>query len=429
MSSTFACQIGRRLRQLRVEAGLSQASVGRQLGMSRSAVTQVEAGNREVTADELARFASLFQRSPSALLAALGEPIALGTRGDSAAVLADLERILPAASGSELRPGLERLATLCTFMTELEAEVGVDVYGAEVLAHEGASPHTAWEAVHQGFAAADEERRRLDLGSAPIRDVEELLASLRVRLSALPLPDHIDGLFVATRELGAVVVVNEVMSDEERRFQSVHGLAHLIFDRDHGWTACERARRARLSEVRANAFASRFLLPPVGVQRFLHSMGRDTLASTSGGTLDILSDTGARPREEPELKVSGRARRGTWELNRYELAQLSAYFGVTEELAVNGLRNLRHLSAGEREHLEEDGSRSQGLTARRVMRLPRQGGAEGARDAFISRLLALAIEGRRRGVVAVERLRSLVPLLGLEDALARGELLGEAVDA
>ena len=60
--------LNRRLRRLRLAAGMSQSDVGKNIGLPRSAVTQIELGNRDLSADELVRFATAFQRSPTALL-------------------------------------------------------------------------------------------------------------------------------------------------------------------------------------------------------------------------------------------------------------------------------------------------------------------------------------------------------------------------
>lgn len=54
--------MGKRLRSAREYVGLSQDDVAEYLGVSRPAVTNMEAGNRKVSADELARLARLYRR-------------------------------------------------------------------------------------------------------------------------------------------------------------------------------------------------------------------------------------------------------------------------------------------------------------------------------------------------------------------------------
>lgn len=52
--------IAERIREAREAAGLSQGQVARKLDMHRPTITEIEAGRRKVSAEELGRFASLY---------------------------------------------------------------------------------------------------------------------------------------------------------------------------------------------------------------------------------------------------------------------------------------------------------------------------------------------------------------------------------
>lgn len=52
--------IARRLRMAREMAGLTQGQVARKLGLHRPAVSEIEAGRRKVSADELSSMAELY---------------------------------------------------------------------------------------------------------------------------------------------------------------------------------------------------------------------------------------------------------------------------------------------------------------------------------------------------------------------------------
>lgn len=52
-----------RLRQAREQAGLSQGQVARLLNMSRPTISEIEAGNRRLRAEELPMFAKLYDVS------------------------------------------------------------------------------------------------------------------------------------------------------------------------------------------------------------------------------------------------------------------------------------------------------------------------------------------------------------------------------
>ncbi len=60
--------ISRRLREARQLAGLSQGQVAKMMGMHRPTISEIEAGNRRVSADEIARFADIYDVSTGYLL-------------------------------------------------------------------------------------------------------------------------------------------------------------------------------------------------------------------------------------------------------------------------------------------------------------------------------------------------------------------------
>ena len=406
-------ELSRRLRQLRIESGMSQSEVGRQVGLSRSAVTQIESGNRDVTADEVVRFSTFFRHSPVALLSGLRQGTD-GSVGDKDAMLDDILRALPGQGldAAELRSSLDRLFDLSRQLTETESVLGVAVYGPQAFAFRGTSPRTHWEAAHQGYAVAEDERQRLDLGSAPIRDVPETLATLRVRISRLALPESVSCVYLHTPETGPLVVVNRNSSPEERRFWMVHGLAHLLFEPERRWLVCSRDDMSRRHEVRADAFAGRFLMPTRGVERYLHSIGRDTMGSSLGGVLEVFSDRAAVTKDKSRVRVSGRSRRGGREFNAFELSQVAAYFGVTRSLAAHVLGNLRFLSDTARDRLIDMANTGESNRVLGSDSLARDGQE---RVAFVSRLLVLATEARRRGALSDDRIEEIAVLSGLDD--------------
>jgi len=60
--------IAQRIREARQLAGLSQGQVAKLMGMHRPTVSEIEAGNRRVGADEIARFAEIFDVGTAYLL-------------------------------------------------------------------------------------------------------------------------------------------------------------------------------------------------------------------------------------------------------------------------------------------------------------------------------------------------------------------------
>jgi len=71
MSDTEAAKrsvIAERLKEARKIAGLSQGQVAKMLGLHRPSITEMESGNRRVSADELARLADIYDVSTAWLL-------------------------------------------------------------------------------------------------------------------------------------------------------------------------------------------------------------------------------------------------------------------------------------------------------------------------------------------------------------------------
>jgi transcriptional regulator with XRE-family HTH domain len=63
-SAPYQCLLGR-LRQARQEACLTQAEVGRRLGVRQAFVSKVESGERRLDPVELAQFAAVYGKPPA----------------------------------------------------------------------------------------------------------------------------------------------------------------------------------------------------------------------------------------------------------------------------------------------------------------------------------------------------------------------------
>jgi transcriptional regulator with XRE-family HTH domain len=70
-------RIAERIREARMLAGLSQGQVAKMLGMHRPSISEIEAGNRRVSAQELARFADVFDVSTAYLLGEAPDKLSL----------------------------------------------------------------------------------------------------------------------------------------------------------------------------------------------------------------------------------------------------------------------------------------------------------------------------------------------------------------
>ena len=92
--------IAERLKLARQQAGLSQGQVARLLGKHRPTISEIEAGRRRVSAEEVRDFADLYEVSASWLLGEEGDSTELHDRVQLAArelaklQPADLDRVL-----------------------------------------------------------------------------------------------------------------------------------------------------------------------------------------------------------------------------------------------------------------------------------------------------------------------------------------------
>lgn len=61
-------KIAERLKKARMSSGLSQAQAATQLNLQRPAISEIEAGNRKVSAEEIIQFANLYKVDSNWLL-------------------------------------------------------------------------------------------------------------------------------------------------------------------------------------------------------------------------------------------------------------------------------------------------------------------------------------------------------------------------
>jgi len=86
--------VAQRLRLAREQAGLSQGQVAKLVGMHRPTITEIEAGRRSISAQELARFAELYAVETDWLLGA--DDGARGLRAAKARLAArELQKLRP----------------------------------------------------------------------------------------------------------------------------------------------------------------------------------------------------------------------------------------------------------------------------------------------------------------------------------------------
>jgi Zn-dependent peptidase ImmA (M78 family)/transcriptional regulator with XRE-family HTH domain len=373
---------------------MTQDDAAKQLGVSRPTFVQIEAGNRNVSSLELDKLAFLFGRDIREFVA------------DAFQEEDSLTALFRAQAGIVGEPAmLEKLREVMALgreLTNLERLVGIDRDLSAVASYPVPEPKTRWDAIQQGQRLADEERRRLGLGHAPLPDLGELLEAQGVRTGLVDLPDDVSGLTLSERKVGLFVVANSAHHPLRRRFSFAHEYAHVVADRDRSGLISRASERDDLVEVRANAFAANFLMPEDGARRLVGGLGK---GKPSRAYAEVFDEAGS-------LNVEGRSEPGTQTLQLYDVVQLAHHFGVSRLSALFRLRNLRLLSESEFDHLKSLDEQGKGAQLSEILGLPEPEHAE-IRSEFKHRFLGLALEAYRRDEISRGKLRELVAMVGL----------------
>jgi len=400
-----AKELAHRLRSAREAARLTQEQVAGHLGVSRSSIAQIELGNRAVSSLELKRLADLYGRDLGAFLA---------DEFDESDALVALFRVHPEmAEDPALNEVLRRCAVLCREATGLEGLLQLDEKRVLPAEYQLPPPRGRWEAIQQGEHVASLERRRLDIGHAPVLDVPGVLEPQGVRCAEVPMPADISGLFLVGGKIGLCIVVNSDHHLRRRAFSYAHEYCHLLLDRGRRGNVSRQANRDELIEVRANAFAASFLLPADGVFEFLRSLGKGEEARTTATVSTVFEDT------EP-LAAQHRTAPRSQDIQLYDLVHLAHRFGVSFEAAVHRLRNLRFVSEEEKDRLlahKEDAA-----TLQRALDMAEDEKRPDRRSVFRHQFLALALEAYRRELISRRKLAELGQLLGLSEENISGIL-------
>lgn len=387
-------QLGSRLRKTRELCGLSQETVAHELELPRTALTNIENGNRKVSILELTKLAEIYNCPPSFFLEESEE-----SRAEDVMVV--LHRVLPERMNDlENRSSVRRIVDLyregAGLLKILDREIYAEVpnYAAEI--------KSSGAAIQQGERVAHEERYRLRIGDASIRDIAELLNGQGIWTAAADLPDSMSGLFIHNQSTGFAVLVNAGHGLERRRFSYAHEYAHVLFDREQSVRMTLQRNSSELAEMRANAFASVFLMPSGGVARWLSSVGKG-LPSRLGQTTFNVADGSAT-----ETQI--RPRSGSQAITCQDVAVLARCFCVSYDAAVWRLKNLNHFNSAQAHTLL-----SQKEIAKRHMELlDRSSSPMRPEQEFHNQLIWLAVEAFRREKISRGRLLEIARKLEVE---------------
>lgn len=339
-------QLAERLKVARSRLELTQEEVAERMGVKRPTIAQIEAGNRAVTSIELSRLAEIYKRDVESLLSEQ-EP-------------EDTAGLLHLRTSSDLnetvRYYLDKCIEICKAATELEELLGISQKGVG-FSYTLERPQTRWEAVEQGMRLAMMERKRLELGTLPVRNIVEIIAQHGVRVGRYTLTDDISGLFFVGSETGMAILVNAGHSTTRRLFSYAHEYAHLLVDSQQTPGGVSRYdNRDDLLEVRANAFAAHFLMPNEGVRAFLDGLGGPTRQ-----VMEIYDGFKEQPAHSGEdlLTAQRRTAPGSQEVRMIDALRVARHFGTSYSATMYQLLNLKIIQKETQEKLLAEQKRAE----------------------------------------------------------------------
>lgn len=385
-----AGELGRRLRVARETAEVTQEVAASHLGLTRGALAQVESGMRAPNSLQLVELARLYALDPGDLLRAEFEPTSTN------ALQAFFRAEAAIADDAERARAVRECAELRSDFVQLEEMLGVERRATYPVRYETPALRARYDAVRQGEALAASERGRLGLGDEPITSLVELLQSQGIWVAQVELPDNMSGFTLHDPTHGISVFVNAEHVEGRRRFSYGHEYCHAVADWKSESVVSRVEERTDLPEVRANAFAAAFLLPPAGIRAFVESIGK----GRGDRSLRIFDESEAVTARE-RLELAARP------IGPHDVGLLASYFGVSYDAATYRLQNIGLITNDERERLAAQRHLGSGLGIP-VTRPEPEG------SALHSRLVNLAYDALRAGLISAGRFRELCLRAGVD---------------
>jgi transcriptional regulator with XRE-family HTH domain len=233
--------VGRRVREARVAAGLSQDALGKKLGLGRTVVAKIESGAREIDALELAKLADV-------LALPLGHFLT-----EPPAVLSRRAELLDDTASQVAGQSYRLEAALQAWLADIRQLVDLGVLEPPVH-HPYPAPMKDDETARQ---AARWVRDCSGIGSAPIDTLMNVGQSMGQLVAVVEIPG--DGASLIEGDLAAAVV-SRMGDPGRRRTTAAHELGHFILGDEYSSDLGVHTSRDHREKI-INSFAAELLLP------------------------------------------------------------------------------------------------------------------------------------------------------------------------
>lgn len=392
--------LGRMLRDARVNRNITQEAAAEVLGLPRTAIVQMEAGNRLVNTLELSQLADLYRRSVADFFHESSE------KEDD--VLVALYRLAPDLRGDEdVKREMLRCLDICKQGVALREILHINSTSGPPH-YELPPPTSVFDAVRQGQTVAAQERKRQGLGENPIPDVSDLLATQGIWPSGVDLPDGMSGMFLHHPSTGMVILVNVKHAKVRKRFSYAHEYGHALFDRQMSVSVTSNDNRSELAEVRANAFAAAFLMPEGGVRGFLAQQDKGLGSRESISVFDNAMEV-----EGQEIEAKWRPSPGSQHITCRVIAMAAHHFRVSYQAAAYRLKSLRYLNKEELQNLLAQEEIALGFLELIKMKKDLTDTDKRPDRELVSEVASLAVEARAREEISEGRVLEIAELLNI----------------
>lgn len=253
--------LGERILRARERVGLSQGGLAELVGLTQSAISRVESGERSVESLELARIAKALEISVLDLLEErpFMEELLVAARAE-------------ATESAGLDRALNRVVDLIRVEQLVDGVNGIDQPepAAAIPRPRKANP------ISEGERLARQVRKLWNLDDDPLpNNFESLVEDLSGLSIALePLGEQVAGLYACISKT-AIALVDSSVPVGRQRFTVAHELCHFLLGDTDRLIVDERLTGRSNAERRANAFAAHFLMPQESIRRYLRNREPD----------------------------------------------------------------------------------------------------------------------------------------------------------
>lgn len=241
--------IGKRLKKAREALGYTQEEVAEKLNIGRPRYSDIENGKRNIPLQDLYRFCEFF-----------GRPLEYFIK-EKLAIDSGFKVLFRKTEGDrEVAKVITEFETLCEKMCTLEEIMEVKIKPTVAKDYDYDKDRLWFWGQHY----ANQERQRLGLGQAPLRNLDQILEEkCALKIFYLPIPEErgIFGMFSYDEEMGGCILVNSNANFGKQLFSLAHEYAHFIFHKERLGIISFEKEKDTSDESLADHFASDFLMP------------------------------------------------------------------------------------------------------------------------------------------------------------------------